>query len=32
MGFRKLASRYERLNVAFKGLLDTHVSCYVEKV
>ncbi|WP_321416923.1 transposase [uncultured Methanomethylovorans sp.] len=27
MGFRKLASRYERLNVVFKGLLD--IACFL---
>jgi len=27
MGFRKLASRYERLNVVFKGLLD--IACFI---
>lgn len=27
MGFRKLASRYERLNVVFKGLLD--IACFM---
>ena len=27
MGFRKLASRYERLNVVFKGLL--HIACFM---
>jgi transposase len=27
MGFRKLASRYEGLNVAFKGILD--IACFM---
>jgi transposase len=27
MGFRKIASRYERLNVVFKGLLD--IACFL---
>jgi len=27
MGFRKLASRYERLNVVFKGLVD--IACFI---
>jgi len=27
MGFRRLASRYERLNVVFKGLLD--IACFM---
>ncbi|MCD4737347.1 MAG: hypothetical protein K8R53_14985 [Bacteroidales bacterium] len=27
MGFRKLAIRYERLNVVFKGLLD--IACFM---
>ncbi|WP_366931365.1 hypothetical protein [Methanolobus sp.] len=33
MGFRKLASRYERLNVVFKGLLDiAYFMLYWKKV
>ncbi|WP_370574519.1 transposase [Methanomethylovorans sp.] len=27
MGFRKLATRYERLNIVFKGLLD--IACFI---
>lgn len=27
MGFRKLASRYERLNIVFKGLID--IACFI---
>jgi hypothetical protein len=27
MGFRKLTSRYERLSIVFKGLLDT--ACFM---
>ena len=27
IGFRKIASRYERLNVVFKGLLD--IACFI---
>jgi transposase len=27
MGFRKLATRYERLNIVFKGLID--IACFI---